>query len=306
LKTGVILGMSFEEYRAIDAINVSGLKRIKQSPLHYWADYLAPNRIEKEQTPSMYRGTAIHTAVLEPERFSKEYKLEPRPEDYPKHLHIVDDLKNELRKASLPLGGAKAELITRLRENNSELTFFEDIQKEHEKYKLLKRDDWEACQKITEGVRKNPALSVLFESGNAEVTLIWKDEYSGVMCKARADWLTKDGVIVDIKSAIDASIQEFSWAFERYGYWQQAAWYLDGVKATTGIEGTFLLVAFEPSFPFATAIYTPDEQSLIDGKNENRFMFNKYIECRKEKHWPGYSDEIQTIKRPIFREKKGT
>lgn len=303
MQTGIIYGLSFKEYCALDAINCSGLKKIKKSPLHYWAEYLSPNRVEKEPTPAMYRGTAIHTAVLEPKRFSEEYRKIPTIEDYPDHLNTVDQLKEQLKLFGLPVGGAKADLINRLREAGVSLSFFEDVIKEHEKYKLLKKDDWEACQKISQGVRTNPALSVLFEKGNAEVTLVWKDQITGMMCKARADWLTDDGIIVDIKSASDAGIQEFGWSFEKYGYWQQAAWYLDGVSETMGVKGTFIIAAFETDFPYATAVYMPDDQALEDGRNENKFLLNKYIECLKGQVWPGYSDEIQIMRRPIYREK---
>ncbi len=303
MKTGVIYGLSFKEYCAIDAINCSGLKKIKQSPLHYWAEYLSPDKKEREETPAMYRGTAIHTAVLEPKRFAEEYRKEPKPEDYPAHLNTNDDIKAKLRAFSLPLGGNKAELVVRLKEFGQDFLFFEDVLKEHEKYKLLKNDDWEACQKISDGVRKKPALSVLFETGSPEVTLVWKDKETGMMCKARADWLTQDGMLVDIKSSTDASMQEFAWSFERYKYWQQAAWYLDGVRATMGVSGTFILAAFETAYPYATAVYMPDDQAIEDGRNENKFLLDRYIECLNSKSWPGYSDEIQTMRRPIYREK---
>jgi hypothetical protein len=63
VKRGVIKGMSFEAYQMIDAANFSGLTRFAQSPLHYWTEYLAPNREPRKETDAMYRGKAIHAAL---------------------------------------------------------------------------------------------------------------------------------------------------------------------------------------------------------------------------------------------------
>lgn len=298
MKTGVLFGLTFEQYQAIDAINVSGLKLIKQSPLHYWAKYLAPDRPPEKQSDAMYRGTAIHAALLEPARFASEYRVKPEPDDYPDHLNTMDDLKRELRTLGLPLGGAKADLTMRLREASTTFKYFEDVVRDHEKYKLLSKADMEACTNIASQIRKHPALSILFEEGQHEVTLVWVDEEMGCLCKARIDWLTRDGVIVDPKSTTDASLDEFIWSFERFGYWQQAAWYLDGVKATLGIDGTFIFAAFEVMFPFATAMYAPNVEAIGEGRAENRALLRKYAECKKSGYWPGYPDLIQPIYRP--------
>jgi hypothetical protein len=69
----VIGRMTFEEYLAIDAINVSTLKEMRRSPQHY-AHRLATPR---EDTARLALGRATHTAVLEPDRFLLDYALFP-------------------------------------------------------------------------------------------------------------------------------------------------------------------------------------------------------------------------------------
>ena len=46
--------------------------------MHYYAKYLAPDRIRNEPTPAMIMGSAVHSAVLEPDLFPTEYVMGPQ------------------------------------------------------------------------------------------------------------------------------------------------------------------------------------------------------------------------------------
>ena len=58
-------GVTFDEYRAIEAVNWSSLKVMAESPAHYkWSlDH------DRKATSAMGKGIAIHAAVLEPDSF---------------------------------------------------------------------------------------------------------------------------------------------------------------------------------------------------------------------------------------------
>ena len=58
------------EYNAIDGINITRLKEMRRSPLHYQYAVEHP----KESAP-MTLGIATHVAVLEPERFIRDFSV---------------------------------------------------------------------------------------------------------------------------------------------------------------------------------------------------------------------------------------
>jgi PDDEXK-like domain of unknown function (DUF3799) len=61
----------FEQYAALDAVNWSTLRAMRDSPAHYQAALAK----EREDTDSLRLGRGIHTAVLEPHRFLLDYVL---------------------------------------------------------------------------------------------------------------------------------------------------------------------------------------------------------------------------------------
>src|SRR5262245_30207526 len=64
------------EYDEIAALNISRLKEIKRSPLHYQHALSAP-----KESASLTTGNATHVAVLEPERFASDFTVWDRLSD---------------------------------------------------------------------------------------------------------------------------------------------------------------------------------------------------------------------------------
>ena len=69
--------MNNEQYHAHPALSASGLKLLQKSPLHYWAEYLDPNRPERVATNAQRIGTMVHTATLEPHLFDEQFTVLP-------------------------------------------------------------------------------------------------------------------------------------------------------------------------------------------------------------------------------------
>jgi len=67
------------DYHAAPGISKSHLDLVANSSLrHYWAKYIDPNREpDPEPTPTQIKGSALHAAILEPERFPELYLPNP-------------------------------------------------------------------------------------------------------------------------------------------------------------------------------------------------------------------------------------
>jgi exodeoxyribonuclease VIII len=107
-------------------------------------------------------------------------------------------------------------------------------------------------------------------------------------------------ILIDLKSAADASKETFSKSIYNYGYYQQCGWYVDGWKALTGDEPAFVFLAAEKTVPFAVAAYEMAEEVVVAGRKAYRSALGIYQECLKHNRWPGYSDTVEMLSLPTW------
>ena len=74
IKKPGIYELSNDEYHEQEALNKSGLLQLSKSPVHFFEWYNAPN---EEPTNAMLVGTALHTAVLEPDKYDQSIIIAP-------------------------------------------------------------------------------------------------------------------------------------------------------------------------------------------------------------------------------------
>jgi hypothetical protein len=96
------------------------------------------------------------------------------------------------------------------------------------KVPLRPADFYAACAMAT-AVLDHPLAAKLLRTGEPERTLIWHDPVTGVMCRAKVDWLRADGM-VDLKTTESAAPDALSKAALNYGYAIQAPFYLRGFR----------------------------------------------------------------------------
>lgn len=170
---------------------------------------------------------------------------------------------------------------------------------------LLPRD-YEVVMAMLVALHAHPVARALFDdrTGRPEQSLFWRDPETGIMCRARLDWLRHTDtdrrlIVPDFKTAVSAAPERFERALHDYGYNRQAAWYLDGVKALGLADNpAFVFVVQEKTPPYLVSTFEPDALSLEAGRHYNRQARLVYAECQASGRWPGYSDEVELISLP--------
>lgn len=265
---GIYAGIPNEQYHAGPGISQSALSVVSRSPLHYWAQYIDPDREAREPSPAMKLGSAIHAAVLEPDLFAQRYVPAPKVDRRTKEGKSIWE-----------------ELVALADQNGAE---------------LLPADDFRTCQAIAQQVRSHPTARKVFANGQAEMSCYWTDRETGLLCRCRPDWLSMP-IIVDLKSTDDASASAFQRSAWNYRYWMQAAWYIDGVEQATGLRpDAFIFAAFEKSAPYACAFYFADEAMLEIGRREYRKLLHQLADCISSDTWPGYDTAVTALGVPSW------
>jgi hypothetical protein len=132
----------------------------------------------------------------------------------------------------------------------------------------------------------------MFKAGLPEQSIVWQE--NGVYCRARLDWLRADyKAIDDYKTTSGTANPEIvSRGMATFGYDIQAAFYLRGVKAVTGVDAVFRFCIQETAKPYALSVVSlaPDMLNLADRKIE--WAVNKWRACLESGVWPGYPAKV--------------
>lgn len=255
------LAMTNAAYHSHCAVSKSHLDLINQSPLHYWARFLDPDRIKPEPTPAMILGSAFHTLVLEPHLFTREYVEAPQ------------------------------DINRRTKAGREEWEAFE---KASEGKTVLTSAQIEQLNAMAQSVKDHPAARLLLsQEGKAEQTFMWTDDATGEQCKCRPDWHA-GSIVVDLKTTQSASPENFSKSVSSFRYHVQANWYLRG---TPGAE-QFLFIACEKEPPYAVAVYAASAEMVAAGGRAADRNLQLLAECRASNKWPSYSTTIQNLDLP--------
>jgi hypothetical protein len=257
---GVFDGMPAEQYFAVEALSQSGATKLLRSPAHYKLD----RDKRSEPTAAMQFGTAVHTGVLEPDRFAATVVAAPK----------VDRRTN----------AGKAEWSAFVESSVGRI--------------VLDRADYDAARRCVDAVLAHPGARALLDGARREVSAFWLDPKYNIPCKARFDALNHGG-IVDVKTTDDASPDAFARSIAKWGYHRQSAHYSDGHEVALGTPSAFFaLIVVEKEPPHAVACYAMPDVGVLAGRREMATARARYAHCIAAGEWPAYPDTIETIALP--------
>jgi hypothetical protein len=286
-----------EEMKHHPKISVSGLVEICKSPAHYESRYILK---EGEETKAMKLGTAVHMALLEPERFAQTYAVHPGdpPEGV---LSTVDQMKDFLRKAELKTTGNKPEIMGRIRDCGIEAELEDDwFKRVTEGREVIKPIEMLACKRLVERVESRPTLKFMISGGEPEKLGWVLHRRSQVVISFKADYvkmfrspvdiggIMTDGVVTDVKKvqAAKANAKRFGFIVDDMNLHVQAAVYVDVMSALYNKRVAFMWMPAEEKPPFVITGLTAPEALIEAGRIKYENAINTFLKCRKTNQWP--------------------
>ena len=269
-----LLKISNQEYRDIDAISNGELQQIAHNPADYiWAKN-AP--VDVTKTAAFDFGTALHTALLEPELFNDS-------------VVIYDQ--------------------TKTRETDKFRQFMET--RESSDIVLLE-SEYDKLRFTVDSAKAHPTFSAYLDKcEHKEVSIV--GEINGIKVKIRPDLCSdKLGIIGDLKTTanLDDWRESARWKnpLFKLGYGHTAAFYMDVYEEYLGRpvnEYTFLVAQKSINcgrYPVAVITVTRDELEMYGFFEQVYANLDKYKECLDSGEWgqierfpvfPGFDGELQ-------------
>lgn len=260
LKPGAYLDVPFEEYLKLPALSNSLLCGFDRSPGFKEWNKVAPYDTEADSAGDL--GTLVHTLVLEPESLADRYLVLPK----------LSMRKNEDK---------------------------EKVEEYTEKARALgliavKQDIFKKAQLMADSMMAHPDMRAWLKAANgySEVTILWRDIETGMLCKARCDrlvFVSGGAAIFDVKTI--ARIEKLNrWYVQDYGYDCQRQHYIEAVDSL-GLGQTWFYFGFVSSalslkrYPVR---YVELSCELIAAAHEKqRERLNKYKQCTEFNSFTG-------------------
>lgn len=156
---------------------------------------------------------------------------------------------------------------------------------------------------MADAILDHPVTGELFTRNDTvmEQSLYWKDEQTGVACRARPDLAVNDwSLIVDYKTTLSADPREFAKSIAKYGYHQQQAWYCEAVETLTGVRPEFVFVCQEKTPPYEVSLIQLDADAVRIGGRLNEDARSIYAACMDSGVWPSYPTSVQVVGLPAW------
>jgi len=246
-----------DEYAKLTGVNWSSLRHMATSPLLYKWRLTHP----KEPTDEMIMGQAIHTAILEPEEFSKRFAV---------------------------FDGTRRGKV------------WDAWEEDHPGVESLKPKDLANIDAVVNAVLSHPVAAAMLEGGAFESPITWTDPDTGFACKARGDCFRPNRV-VDLKSTSDASPRAWSKKTADMLHHGQFAFYHFGAIAAGRMPPDALspvAIVVEQSEPYDVAVYAISDAALFAGRALGIELMNLLGACADADYWPGVAPELLTLDLP--------
>lgn len=246
--------LSNADYHASEGVSNSMLSDMARSPAHFQAARRKP----REETPAMAIGTAIHCAVLEPERFDAEYVTAPK----------VDRRTKAGKQEWADFEAANAGRI------------------------LLSESDMANVKGMAASMHADEYIARLIRHPERqnELSVFAQDPITGLRVRCRFDLIIPGyGVAADVKKTQDVRPWAWDATVWKYGYHRQVAFYMDVWEWATGEPLSVMpLLAVEENDPYACRAKILADNALEKGREDYRRLLNAYADCMASGKWPGY------------------
>lgn len=288
MNPGVHHGIPMAEYLALPYLSASALEEFRRSPAHYRA------RQPKEPTDAMKLGTAVHMALLEPALFAQTYVVA---------TPCVRILASGARKGWACGNPGKY--------RTGDLWFCgTHAPDEHDTpADVVTLEHLATLTGMRDAVLAHPEASKAFQGqGGEEVVIVW-DDPTGIRCKARPDrMIRRAGMLVDLKSASDASPRGYARDGAGRGTHRKMALYRRGLRI---LHGAGLMdwevhhagiIAVESSAPYVVGCYLMDEghpgADMERAEVDVERSLARLAMCQEHDEWPGYGTGWKVLKFP--------
>lgn len=227
-------------------------------------------------------GTGVATLLASPARWRWE-QGHPRPSTSAMGLGTLVH--------ALTLGTEPRAIVSEYPDMRTKAAREWKAEAEAEGLRVVTADEWTRAEDIRDAVRSHATAAALLDAdGVSEVSIT--GEHEGAPLKGRIDRLAANGLVIDLKTARDATPDAMSRALGDYGYALQLRHYADLI----GSPHRAVVIAVESEPPHLVAVYRVDAATWDLAGRAVAEAWTRYADCLAVDAWPdGMPDGIADL-----------
>ncbi|WP_063658007.1 PD-(D/E)XK nuclease-like domain-containing protein [Candidatus Arsenophonus triatominarum] len=235
----IVRRLSNSTYHAANGYSSTQIRLVQKAETIAVLDWDKDAPVQEGKTRAFLIGDAVHTAILEPEKFPLRYVSAPEL-----------DLRTKDGKKTLSDFEKKNLTLARV---------------------VLKKEEFEAIQLMRDSALAYPMVEELLENGEPEVSIFYRTE-KGTLLKIRPDLLgiySDKPFLLDVKTT--DNFQGFGKSVDEFGYHIQAEFYRLIANQVFGqaIAFTFCAIGKNPAYGrFPVKLCEPDDEDSEQGVYE--------------------------------------
>lgn len=247
----IVTKITEKEYRDSTGLSQSMLKHFSVSPAHY----LAETETKSEPTKAMILGTAFHANMLD---------------DEPSDIYAV-----------------KRKVDGRSKEGR---LYNEEFALENAGKIIIDSDEHSRIISMADSVMGHPFAGELMQKLTHKEFAVYGD-FKGVRLKGKIDgYIEQGGIIIDLKTAEDASPKGFKKAIFDCQYNLQVAHYTWLMLNAGKPVNCFYFIAVEKQAPYAVGVYKMSPISVMQSMSTWENLIDRFKICQETGNYPAYSD----------------
>ena len=310
-----------DPYYDITAVSNSSLSRLNPeqggSPRRF-KNYIE-GRDEERELKSLERGKLLHLSIFEPDKVKVSDVVKPtgKMEMLARSLSELGLRSDELSIETIA-GTAKAvaygknwkdeTIAKKFREEGAQYHDFLVTEKDSDTISVT-AETKSIVNRCVDALGNHPiAKFYLFEEpGWVEEPWYWsatvkmKGQRIEIPCKAKIDKLTKNGVLIDLKTT-GKPIALFQKAFEYYRYYRQIAFYSRAVRTRDDRPNSIieLIIAVETNPPHEVRVFEVSDEWHNKGADEYRALLYRYAYHEAHNNWSQSMEEMKSKTGRVF------
>jgi hypothetical protein len=277
---GIYPGIPASEYHRHGAISASVLKRAyTHSPKHAKAVMDNPDLIAGE---SIDIGGGSHCLTLTPSDFDSEYICAEQCSATVK--------ASGLRCANSGIKCVNGEWVCGVHGKGMSCDYSGKV--------VLTTDEYRRVKGVHDAVwAHDGARQILQNATDTELSILWKDNETGLLNKARLDILCREiGVLPDLKTT--RSLKDFQRDAYKMAYHIQLAHYFRGAMVAGIAADVPSVVAVENDEPFDVTVFEPTARFMDFGRRDMEATLRTIQTCHRTGIWPGFAKGTQPLDVP--------